>query len=566
MPWETARDWLLFVSVVLGGGLALAPRSGSFRPLEAWCAGIAAALTLLGGAAFAVHVLQADTVWIFLGHLAVLAALVLRRDRALTLWRESEVREAFVAWTLVSAGALALLACVFSYSGGGWTGDWEEHYQRVRLLLRLRTEDAEFRHLFTFPARPPLANLADAALLRVTGAGYARHQVFMLLLNSLAILPAAGFARTFGGGRAAAAATAALFLLNPLFLQNATYAWTKLITAFFVLAGLHLLFAADRDRPRTLAGLGLLTLGVLTHYSACVWLLPAGGVWLWQERARWTEAAFRRTAALAVLLSTALLAPWLAFAVQRYGLAATLGSNTAAVGAAKLSWSENLLSAFPKLWATLVPPFLRSFDRSLLDQANPWTHFRDVVFSHYQANLFLGAGLAGLVLLAACAFRPSWRPALPNAGGWWVALAGATVLGTAVHPGADPWGLAHICLQPLVLLGVALAAARLPRLAAAEERLLALGVALAATADYLLGIVLHYSATAMQLNRPPGQGLFDYAAGLSVVARFNLQRKIHYGEDYFADTVSLTWWAALVLFTAVFLLALLRTRRLARSA
>ena len=56
---------------------------------------------------------------------------------------------------------------------------------------------------------------------------------------------------------------------------------------------------------------------------------------------------------------------------------------------AQAGWRATLLDAGPKLWCTLVPPGLRDFDRSLLAQANPWTHLRDTAFAHYQSNLFL---------------------------------------------------------------------------------------------------------------------------------------------------------------------------------
>lgn len=565
MPWELARDWLLFSAAILAGGAALAPADESFSPLEAWCTGVAFAVAILAGGVFAAYAAGLGNGWLVSGYAVLAVTVALRRARLRQLWRNADVRETFLAWALVSAGCLALLACVFSYSGGTWMSDWQVHYQSTLLLLHLRPEDAEFRHFFPFTARPPLANLADAALLWATNAGYARHQVFMLLLNSLAFLPAALWARTFGGGRAAIAATALLCLLNPLFLQNATYAWTKLITALFVLTGLHLLLAGAQDRRRVITGFALLMLGVLTHYSACVWLLTFGAGWLLAARPQWRETAWRKTLALATLAGGALLALWVGFAVARYGLATTLGSNTTVTTASQYTWTENILSAGPKLWNTLVPHPLRGLDRSLLDQANPWTRFRDEVFQVYQHNLFLGAGSATLLVLAAIALKPAWRPRLPHARIWLGAGVATVVLGTAVHGHVDPWGLAHICLQPLILLALALAAARLPHLLRGEARGLAWAGAVLALADYLLGIVLHFTAMAMQLNRPPGQQLFAYADGLSAIARFNLAQKMQYGQDFFMDTTSLPWWAALGLFTSLIVLAGVRARRIARQ-
>lgn len=564
MPWELARDWLLFTTVILGGGLGLAPPAKNFSGLEAWCVGIAWTLAILGGVVFLVHWLHLPLGWYALGY-GLLGLGVLRNHRPIIgLIRQETVREALIGWLIVAGGCLALLGCLFSYSGGTWIGDWEEHLHRPLLFLRLRAEEG-FHPQFAFTSRPPLANAAEAALLWLTGADFARHQVQLLLLNSLAFLPVALWTRTLGGGRAAAAACSLLVLLNPLFLQNSTYPWTKLICAYFVLTGLHLLMIQGQQRTRAVCGFGLLMLGVLTHYSACVWLLTVGGGWLLAARPRWSEREFRVTAGLALAAAGTLLAPWIIHAVTRYGLTATLTSNTAYVSAAEYSWQENVLSAGPKLWHSLVPHPLRHFNRSMFDQFNSWTWFRDQVFMVYQSNLFFGAGSASLLLLAGSVMLPAWRPPRWPATGWIVTGLATVLLGTAVHGVVDPWGLAHICLQPLILLGVALAASRLQHLLRGGFTLLAAAVASLALVDYLLGILLHYSATAMQLNRPAGQGLFEYVNGLSALAKFNLSRKIFYGQDYFMDTVNLPWWLMLTVFSALALLAGIRARRLARS-
>jgi hypothetical protein len=558
------RDWLLFATVILGGGAALAPDRRNFDALESWCVGIAAAVAILAGAVFVTFAAGLPPAGISAGFLALAAVAWVRRSRLVALARDQSVRDTFAAWLLVSGGALALATCIFSYSGGLWMGDWEEHYQRPLQLLGVKITPEILRHLCPvyFTSRPPLANLAESAFLWLTGPAFARHQVMLLLLNSLAFLPAAAFARTFGGGRAAAPAAACLFLLNPAFLQNATYAWTKLIVAFFVLLGLHVLFTREQDRSRTILGFALLTLGVLTHYSACVWLLVFGGVWLVAARAQWRLPAFCRTVALSAAVFAAVLAPWLAYAVARYGLTATLASNTSATTAAQFTWWENLASTVPKLWATLVPHTFRSFDHSLLAQTNPWTLFRDQVFYVYQSNLFFAAGTPTLLAMLWPLLRRT-APPLPRV--WLIALPIVIVLGTAVHGHIDYWGLAHICLQPLVLLGLAVAAARLPDLLRGPAaRVLAALLALAAVADSVLGIALRYAGTALQLNRAPGENILAYAKSLNVVAQHNLWQKVRLGQDWVADAFPLPWWHALAVFAALTVFLALRAHRLAR--
>jgi hypothetical protein len=566
MLLAVARDWLIFAAVVLGGGAALAPARSNPDRLEAWCTGIAWALGVTALGVFAVFAAGLPNGWIAAPLLALGVVAAVRRREIAGLAADPAVREAFWCWTLLSLWGLALLACVFSFSGGGWMGDWEEHYQRPLLHLRLRAEDAEFRQLFTLPARPPLANLADAALLWLTDAGFARHQVFMLLLNSLAFLPAALFCRTLGGGRASAAWMAWMLMLNPLFLQNATYPWTKLITAFFVLTGLHVLLARPADSRRTVAGLALLMLGVLTHYSACVWLLVFAAAWILGQRARWTERGFWTANLRAALAGGLLLLPWVGYTLTHYGWGATLGSNTAARTAAHFTWGQNLLNTVPKLWNTLVPHPLRDFDRAFIAQANPWTGLRDHLFYVYQSNLFFAVGTAGLILLAWIALQPRRHAPDPRRRIWWIALPAAVVLGTAVHGHVDEWGLVHICLIPLVLLGVALAASRLPGLIRSRAAPWILGGAAVGWAlDFYLGLVLHYAGQALQLGRAPGENLLDYVRGLAPAARHNFWQKVKLGQDFLAEQTDVSWWQILALLGAVAGAVLLRAWRLSRT-
>lgn len=567
MLWESVRDWLLFVIAVCGGGMALAPAPrDDLTPAEAWCTGVAFAVGLLGGAVFAVYVSGVGLGWIGGGYVVLAGAALMRRGSVAALCRDATVRELLSAWALASVILLVLVATVASYSGGAWMIDWEEHYRRARLFLHLQSEDAEFRRFFPFTARPPLANLADAALLWATGAAFARHQVHMLLLNSLAFLPVALFARSLGGGRASIAATAAGVLLLPLFLQNATYPWTKLITAFFVLAGLHLLLARAETRRRVVLGFALLTLGMLTHYSACVWLLAFGGAWLGSNGAHWREPAFRRTVGLAAATAAALFLPWLGYCIIHYGVVTTFVTNSTVTGFARMGLAENLAAIGQKLWYTIVPPVGRIRELAVFAQANPWTRFRDAAFTFYQTNLVFAFGTPTLALLAATWVHRDWRPQVPHGRIWLWALPAVVVLGIAVHGTVEVLGVAHICLQPLVLLGLALAASRLPRvLADGGARSLRVLVAALAAVDFALGIALHYAGCALQLGRGDGMTLAAYAAGLDPVAQFNLNRKLVGGQPFLSDLVPVPWWAAQAVLLAVVVLQLARARRLATA-
>jgi hypothetical protein len=531
------RDLLLFAGVVLFGGAALAPRPWSSQ-LEAWCIGIACAIATLGLSVFVPYALGLGPSAYSLGYLLLAGVAIYRLRSTLAILRDPDVILMSATWGLLVAGCLFLLACVSSYSGGAWVGDWEEHYQRPLLYLRLRAEDAEFMRRFTLTARPPLANVTDAALMWVTGAEFARHQTFMLLLNSLAYFPAVLFCRAFGGGRAAPAVVAFFLLLNPAFVQNATYAWTKSITGLFVLLGLHILLSAPLSLRRTIYGFGMLGLGAATHYSACVWALAFGIPWLIVQRDQWRSRVTWQNIAGAAAAFLGMLSPWLIYAISRYGLKATFGSNSTVVDSASFNWVERAMNMAQNLWSTLVPHFLRDFDRSLVTQANPWTAFRDYVFFIYQTNLFFTLGTPALILIIWMGRRryplqSSWRTV------WLIAIPLVIVLGTAVHGTPDRWGLAHICLLPLALIGVALAATQVSnflRTHMAPCLLICLGTAWAV--DFFLGIALHYRATAFELNRGPDQSLLDYLATLTPFAQRNFWQKISLKQDYFADGFS----------------------------
>jgi hypothetical protein len=78
------------------------------------------------------------------------------------------------------------------------------------------------------------------------------------------------------------------------------------------------------------------------------------------------------------------------------------------------------------------------------------------------------------------------------------------LLAIAAQDRSSEFGVTHICLQPLTLLGVTLVAAALPELPRYIRALVAAGAAV----DFLLGIFLHFS---LQHADPHAAGLLDQA-------------------------------------------------------
>jgi hypothetical protein len=88
-------------------------------------------------------------------------------------------------------------------------------------------------------------------------------------------------------------------------------------------------------------------------------------------------------------------------------------------------------------------------------------------------------------------------------------------IGVGVIGSASPYGMAHVCLQPLILSGLALIASRFGQLEAGWKIFLVAGLALDAALGVLLHVRLEHMETPLGLGRVPA---FDWnlkhAAGL----------------------------------------------------
>ncbi len=238
---------LLFCLTAFGLGWPLAARL-RLDPAEKLCAAVLLSLLVMYLAAFAIYLLRLPlaTFWILPAGAA--AGLALTQTALGAMWRDAETRALLIGQLLVTGWCTSWLFFVTSYSGGGWTGDWYEHWERTRFFLEHWPHEAKFLGVYVLPARPPLANLVTGALLALTPGNFAYYQLFTTLFSSLAFLPAALLVRRFQPGRPGAAlggflSAVAVFtvivMVNPSIVQNATFAWTKLTPVSLVLAGLY---------------------------------------------------------------------------------------------------------------------------------------------------------------------------------------------------------------------------------------------------------------------------------------------------------------------------------------
>lgn len=537
-------DLLWFVAVLLGPTLAAQRWIPRADPLERFALALGLALIALYLAVFGLYLAGESLHWSIL--LPILAwLLVLRQpDRG---WRDPHVRGAAGRWLCLAAWVLGWQAIVTSYSGALWCNDWVEHYDRVHFFLARWPADFLFLNLYPLPARPPLANLDNAALMAWTGGGFAHFQIFNSLFSSLVYFPLAVLLRLHGAGRRKEILLLGLLMLNPLFVQNATFPWTKLTTACFVLLAVTQLIPRGDGQAgsRLLFGGLMLAGGMLAHYSAGPWIVALGAAWIWAERRAWREVHRWRQALGAAGVAALLLATWVGWSVTRYGAATTLAASNTGVPP-PASWLEPVVTGALNLGATLSPI-------SQPPESHGLVWIREYWFGLYQLKLPFAFGVAGVVLLG-------WRLARLRRSAatdfWLIAVPVVVILGTITHLRPDNAGLVHISLSPLVLLGLAWLVLESDTLPAWLRRLWLAGLAV----DFLCGIALHFALQAFwpQQILHPGDGIGSYLADYPYAARTNWESKLNLRLDFLADVMTPWLGPGLVLTAGLIVLGMLR--------
>jgi hypothetical protein len=494
-----------FIWLVFGGGLALAARLRRHDPLEAFCLGVCGALALLFIAGFGVFAFSLPRLcWQPLPAL-VAFGLIVQLPRLRSLCADPALQRFALSWLLFALWALGLLACITTYSGGHWAGDWIEHYERAEFIRHGGPLSQTFLlGTYTFTARPPLANAITAVMLDLThGPVFPSYQIFTTLLGSLVFLPITLLIRRWcpSPSRFATAASVALLLLlvNPMVAQNITFAWTKLPTAFWILVGSYFLLRGllDNDNLYSRAlGFVALAFGFLCHFSAGVWIV----LWVFfygaHHRSRLHRFAFWRETALHAGLAALVFSLWFGWALAHYGWSGTVKTNTTVAHTAARTSSDWLHALAVNTRDTLVPHVFRDVPSAIPEQVSALGRLRDSAFHFYQTAALGHLGLVGCTaaLLLLNAPSSSLRSRPRRALVWATAALTVIVLNSLVHPWTDPLGLAHISLLPLGLLGLAWVATQL------SEHLRFWRVcALFAALDLTLGIGLHFALSSLGL-------------------------------------------------------------------
>ncbi len=550
---------LLLIVGVLAFGLAwpIAARL-PLAPAEKFTASVV--LSLLGVYLFAwgvyVWALPLAMLWA-LPALGALGLAVGAREFART-WHDTDAQEVIVGQLLVTGWCLGWLSTIVSYTGGGWSGDWFEHWQRTRFFLERLPHGQLFLSQYTLTARPPLVNVVTAAFLSLTRANFAHYQLSSTLLASLVFLPASLLARRFGRDARTIALCAALFVVSPLLVQNATFAWTKLPAAFFTLAGLYFfLRAQERGAPLAAALLcgASLAAALLAHYSAGPYAVMLALGWIGLGWAQRYEHNWQRSTGIAIAVGAAVLATWFGWALAVYGSRETFFSNSSVIVAGYYPDSQ-LAKIALNLRDTIVPYFLRSLDTALIAQRSPWGRWSDWFFQCYQTNLPLACGSVAWIAIGRELVRAHHTAAKRDRIFWGSFVVGVILLGVATHGARDTWGLAHVALQALVLLGVAFLAARWGELG----RLWRIALVMGAAVDLSCGIVLHGGVQSLAFDNwfAAGRPAEDILTSYNEIALLNLNGKTVNHLAFFSDAVTAPLVLVLALLAAILMLAVVR--------
>lgn len=530
MAWLLTRDLFLFCIALFGLGAPWLPLLKNWTPVERTTLAVAAALITGWLAGFGAYLAGLPLSWFWLAPAAGLLLTAAQPSAVRTVGRDPEVRGLLARTALLALWCLGWQALVASYSGAAWQGDWFEHFDRAHFFLARWPREFLFLDHYPLTARPPLLNLWSAVLMSASGGAFYHHQVFLTLFSSLVLLPASLLAARWSRHRSTQACLLLIFMGSPLLVQNATFPWTKLPAAFFVLLAWNQLTAAPAP-GRLLAAALALGGGLLVHYSTAVWVVAAGAAWLLCRGRLLREKAVRHELGLAMIGAAAVVLTWLAWAVAQYGLAATFTQNTTVSLAPAFSPAERLVNSGWNVVHTVCPVSLVGLDHPLLAQGSSLGRFRDGWFILYQLRLWWALGSVG-GLVAVWLLWNSPRSAAWRFGG--IALLLAVALNAVVHTQPDLLGLTHICLQPMVLLGLGWIAAGMDRVPRWLARLYAAGWLL----DLLMGVGLHFllQSRRFSLDQP------DF----TLAAQANWQNKQTLGLTFLSNVHS-TGWALLLI-------------------
>lgn len=463
-------------------------RHRHWSPMEKLCGSVGLSIVMLYLLTWENYWLGSDggTIYLFAALLSTVLGIIARKD-ILALVRCSRVRQTLLGYAGLMAWTLIMLGVIRVYSGAGWNGDWLDHFERTEFFLHHLPVGILTLGMWAIPARPPLMDVVAVFFLSQTRDRFELFQVIFSFLNLLMLLPCCLIMPALGGKRQRSVLPLTLlFALSPVVMQTTTYTWTRGLTSFFVISGFAFYLAAwrKRDPIRMTVGFVSMSAGILTHYSAgpyAVFLALHYLVIVLRHRENKVRELAVTAAACAFLLAT-----WFGWSIATYGTSVTFGSNFS-VTAPMAYQGSNAGRIALNIYHSFAPAFLRdpsSFH--FFDQGSRAGLIRDNIFVSYEGNVIFSMGLAGGLIVVGL-FWQSLRRRTGAEGWFWRAMIPFCVLvGIAVEGGGpDIFGLAHVTLLSLAVLGLAMLAGALPLRKMAMAFLLA-----GCLVDFSMGILL----------------------------------------------------------------------------
>ena len=524
MILPAARLILLLVVCSLGPGLWIVGRL-KWSPMEKLCGAFAASFITVYLVSFGLFCIGGSP-WAYWIASAVCALIGLAGWRtALVLLRSRYTRATLIAFGVVLGWDFLHLALVRNYSGGLWSGDWHEQYDRTRFFLHELPVDYPYLGRYSLAARPPMMNAMAAFFCAQVGLSFEAFSLAFLFLNAWAFVPCCALLRRFAPRlRNGPFILAALFMLNPSIVENVTYTWTKAFSAGWVVLGVCLYL-----RRRTLAAALSLAAGMLVHYSAAPFALAIGLHCLVRSPAK---------ALASGIAAAAFLASWFSWSIVKFGLAATISSPALTSGVSASSPGENIARVFFNLYTSLVPHPLQftTPHYPVLANLHGASDVRDYYFTMAQTTLPMMIGLTGGLIAAGLLARLVWRRHGWEKRFWIFILLFGCIAGLCTNHTWDVTGCAHILFQPVALMGVTLLAAFLPRLGS-----MAFGALLAGlSVDYGLGILLQFNRESLvpQPNASTSQLTEWFGREFGYVGLAEYVAKRNGGYVFWGDQVS----------------------------
>jgi hypothetical protein len=410
--------------------------------------------------------------------LAILAVSIISRKRIKKILSDKTERR-FLFFSLLMLFWLVIFHSLHRcYGGGGWGGDWYEHYERSVFLSMHYDRNYQFIETYSFPARPPLFNLICAFFFSIFGTSFWVFQITCSFLNMTLV---------FGGWllvtqifpslkKTSLIVFIALFMLNIPMVRQMIYTMTKGLAAAYVLAGAAVYLKGRRDFDLKYLSLAflLLSAGVLAHYSAAPFFLAIS---LDLPVLFLLKPDRRRFASLiaVILLSSALLLSWMTYSIGFYGIEKTFLSNTTYTESRNLTIFNRISKDLYNLRTTFLPNIKIMEIFFQVPLALKMIFLYDTVILFYSESLTGNLGITlSLCLLVFLARKGKYliqsikaKETEASSALFWILFLGAGgMMAIASNGGLMPFGTAHVSFVPvgaLFLLFAWHAAKQIPR-------------------------------------------------------------------------------------------------------